>query len=163
MDRSLDGSFGRERLDLCRRVPELLQYLVTVLAEQWSRRDLGRRRRKLDWVAGRDVTATHGVLDLDDHLARLQVGIGHHLTGIETRATRNARAGQNFHDVALRELRRPALDERVDLGLALPACLGGLVARVADQVGAADGLQERMPELLRTEEEHVVVRTAGMA
>src|SRR5205807_2594456 len=73
------------------------------------------------------------------------------------------RAGQGLQYLVLGALRRPIFHQRVDLALALPAGRGRLVPGVADQVGPANDLQQRMPELLRHEEEDVVVGAAGMA
>src|SRR5262249_36383171 len=44
----------------------------------------------------------------------------------------------------------------------LPARVPRLVAGITDQVGAADGTQQRMPHLLLGEDEDVVVGAAGM-
>src|SRR5712692_8503359 len=103
------------------------------------------------------------MLDLDDHVARLEVRIVQDLAGIETRAAGNARPGEDLHDLVLRALGRPRFHQAVDLALALPAGVGGLVARVADEIGAPYGAQQRVPHLLLDEDEDVVVGAAGMA
>src|SRR5215813_12989458 len=155
--RTSDRALGLEGANLRLAVAELLQDLVTMLAEQRRRRDRRRRRRELDGVADRDVAPPHGVLDLDDHGTGLKMRVGQDLAGVETRAARHAGAGQYLHDLVLRALRRPRLDQRIDLGLVAPAGVGRLVARVADEVGAADRAQQRMPHLLLREDEDVVV------
>src|SRR4029450_1478130 len=76
---------------------------------------------------------------------------------------RDAGAGQGLHAIVLGALGSPVLDQRVDLALVLPACRGRLVPGIADEIGPADRLQERVAELLPYEQDPVVVRAAGMA
>src|SRR2546428_3878376 len=85
------------------------------------------------------------------------------LAGVQARAAWNAGAGQDLHDVVLRALRRPRFHQGVDVVLALPACLGGVVAGVADEVAPPDGVEQGQPHLLRHEDEDVVVGPAGPA
>src|SRR3989475_12241800 len=85
------------------------------------------------------------------------------LAGVQARAAWNAGAGQDLHDVVLRALRRPRFHQGVDVVLRLPACLGGVVARVADEVVPPDGVEQGQPHLLRHEDEAVVVGPAGPA
>src|SRR3989454_9709995 len=91
------------------------------------------------------------------------MGVAQDLAGVQARAAWNAGAGQDLHDVVLRALRRPRFHQGVDVVLALPACLGGVVARVADEIVPPDGPQHRKPHLLRHEDEDVVVGPAGPA
>jgi len=134
-----------------------------MLAEQRRRRDLCGRRRELHRVAGGDVAAADGMLDLDDHLARVEVRIAQNLAGVEAGAARHAGAGQDLHDLVLRAFHGPRLDHGVDLVAVAPARIAGLVTRVADEVLAAHGAEEGMPHLLLREDEHVIVGSAGMA
>src|SRR2546427_5179371 len=85
------------------------------------------------------------------------------LAGVQARAAWNAGAGQDLHDVVLRALRRPRFHQGVDVVLALPACLGGVIARVADEIVPPDGAEQGQPHLLRHEDEDVVVGPAGPA
>src|SRR3984893_1255950 len=103
------------------------------------------------------------MLDLDDHVAGTEERIAQHLAGVETGSARHPGAREDFHDVVLRALRRPALHERIDFTSALPAGLRRLVARVADEVVAADGAKEGMPQLLLGEGEDVLIGSAGLA
>src|SRR3989449_11681021 len=85
------------------------------------------------------------------------------LAGVQARAAWNAGAGQDLHDVVLRALRRPRFHQGVDVVLALPACLGGVIARVADEIVPPDGAEQGHPPLLRHEDEDVGVGAAGLA
>src|SRR2546422_3574733 len=91
------------------------------------------------------------------------MGVAQDLAGVQARAAWNAGAGQDLHDLVLRALRRPRLHQGVDLVPVLRARLGGVVARVADEVAPPDGPQQRKPHLLRHEDEDVVVGPAGPA
>src|SRR5262249_60825767 len=62
--------------------------------------------------------------------------------------------------LVLRALSRPGRDQGIDLGLVAPAGVARLVAHVTDEVGAADRAQQRVPQLLLDEDEHVVVGPA---
>src|SRR2546426_9379078 len=91
------------------------------------------------------------------------MGVAQDLAGVQARAAWHAGAGQDLHAVVLRALRRPRFHQGVDVVLALPACLGGVVSRVADEVVPPDGVEQGQPHLLRHEDEDVVVGPAGPA
>ena len=75
-------------------------------------------------------------------------------------------APMQLHRLFLGVLAGPGGDDLVDLGAALAARLLGVVARVADQILAADDLQQALPMLgigAAAEDVDVVVRPAGLA
>ena len=60
-----------------------------------------------------------------DHAARLEVRVGQELGGREAGAGRHAGLAERVHHLVLGMLHRPALDQRVDLGL-----VGGAPLRI---------------------------------
>src|SRR6202011_4076068 len=81
-------------------------------------------------------------------------------------ARRDADRAQFCHRLVLRALAGPGRDDLVDLGLALHAGIGSLVARIADEVLAPDQFQQARPMLgigTTGQQVNVIVGAAGLA
>ena len=88
-------------------------------------------------------------------------GVGHQLDRVEDRAGRDAGRADDLHRLFLGVLAGPGGDDLVDLGGMLAARVLGVVARVALEVLAADGLEQALPMLgvaAAAEDVDVIVR-----
>ena len=93
-------------------------------------------------------------------------GVVHQLEGVEHRARRHAGLADDPHRLFLGVLAGPGGDDLVDLGGALAARRTGVVARIADQILAADDLQQPRPMFgigAAGEDIDIIVRSAGLA
>src|SRR6266480_3881080 len=70
---------------------ELAEQGSGMLAEQWRAGDLGRRVRQFDRAADGLIGAARRVIDIEDHVARLQVRVGEYLASVLAAAARNTR------------------------------------------------------------------------
>src|SRR5437899_12836896 len=78
--RASDHAVALERGQIALAVAqELAVDLGVVLAEEWSTRDLGRRRRHADRVAGDRHASPPRMVALADHAALAQLLVGHAL------------------------------------------------------------------------------------
>src|SRR5690348_10664621 len=108
-----DGAVRPELRDLVRRVPELSEDLVGVLAEQRGRATNGPRRlRQADGYAGGAHTTCDRVVDFRDQSEMSYDRIVEDLTQIVDRSDRHVRLAQLAHDVRLGHLMHACRDER---------------------------------------------------
>ena len=113
------------------------QQVVGVLAEQRRAGHFGRRVGQLDRAADGLVGAARRIVDIDDHLARLQMRVGQHLAGVQAGAARHPGIAEQPHHLVLGALARPFLDDRVQRRAVLPARLRRLEARIVGQLRPA--------------------------
>ena len=98
----------------------------------------GRRIRQFDRAADGLIGAAGRIIDVDDHLARLQMRVGQDFAGVLHRAARHAGLAQEAHRLVLGARSGPFLDDRVERGAVLPARRRSAEARVVGQFGPAD-------------------------
>src|SRR5712692_7577478 len=134
-----------------------------MLAQEWSGCNLGRRSRELHRISGRNVWPAHWMLDLDDHLPRVQVRIVEYFASVLARPARHSSLGQDLHHLVFWSLRGPGFNQRTDFRHVLQASVGSIIARITDQILTVNGAQERVPHLLLRQDEHVIVRAAWIA
>src|SRR3954454_22411332 len=128
-------------------VQELREDLRAVLAQQRRALDLDRRVRQREGAAdGREATPL-GVLDVDDHALRAQALVLEQVLRAQHRAARDVDRVQLAERLPLGLRERPLLDEGEDLVQAGQARLGGGVVLVLDELGLADLLHQRGPDL----------------
>src|SRR4051794_24384037 len=128
-------------------VQELLQDLGVVLAEQWRALDLDRRVRQRERAADGGKAPALGVLHVDDHALRAQALVLEQVLRAQHRAARDVDRVELAERLPLGLRERPLLDEREDLVQAREARLGGGVILVLDELGMADLLHQRSPDL----------------
>src|SRR6516162_8031340 len=128
-----------------------------MLAEQWRAAHPHRRVRQFDRAADSLIRAAGRIVDIDDHVARLQMWIGQDLAGVLTGAAGHAGGAENAHDLVLGTGAGPLLDDRVQGGAVLPAYLLGRKAWILGQFRPIDRLAEGRPHLLLRSDEGVVV------
>src|SRR5438270_8792251 len=127
----LDDAVVAQSFDFVRGdAAELAQKRVGMLAEQWRAGHLGRRVRQFDRAADSLVGAARRVIDIEDHVAGLQVRIGEHLAGVLAGAARNTRLTQYTHDLVLAAPTRPFLDYRIQRFAVFPAHLRRIETRI---------------------------------
>src|SRR3954467_9004933 len=128
-------------------VQELREDLGAVLAQQRRALDLDRRVRQREGAAdGREATPLGG-LDVADHAPRAQALVLEQVLRAQHRAARDVDRVQLAERLPLGLRERPLLDEGEDLVQAGQARLGGGVVLVLDELGLADLLHQRGPDL----------------
>src|SRR3954464_10800541 len=143
-----DGAGLGELVDLLALVVEELgQDLRAVLAEQRRALDLHRRVRQRERAADRREAPALGVLDVDDHALGAQALVLEQVLRAEHRAARDVDRVQLAERLPLGLRERPLLDQGEDLVQAREARLGGGVVLVLDELGLADLLHQRGPDL----------------
>src|SRR4051794_40384504 len=143
-----DGAGLGELVDLVALVvQELGEDLRAVLAEQRRALDLDRRVGQRERAADRREAPALGVLDVDDHALGAQPLVLEQVLRAEHRPARDADRVELAERLPLRLRERPLLDEGEDLVQARQARLGRGVVRVLDELGMADLLHERGPDL----------------
>src|SRR5215472_18694846 len=100
---------------------ELGEECLGMLAEQWRAGHLGGRVRQFDRTADGLVSAAGRVIDIEDHLARLQMRIRQDLAGVLAGAARHAGRAEDAHYLVLRSGTGPFLDDLVERGAVFPA------------------------------------------
>src|SRR5262245_12850107 len=85
------------------------------------------------------------MIDGDNHLALLNSGILRDLHGVIDRPSRNASVAQDLHDLLLGAALGKLSQDAVHFVVMGPALLWSVEALIADQVVAADGLQQPVP------------------
>jgi len=93
---------------------------------------------KLERRAGRSERAVDGMVDLDEHLARLHLRVGDHLGHVVHGRGGDAAFRQRLHDRGLGPLAGPALDDAGDLVAAIATGRSRREAGIAHEVAAAD-------------------------
>ena len=132
-------------------------YLVVGYAQNLAQNPLGVFAQKgwgnggrfravyLDWVADYRILAPIGVLDVDCHAPRAQVGVLQNLRRVLHRAGGDSQLGENLRRLMLGYGSRPRAHYGLHLVGAGGARFGGVVARVAYQVGASGEREYRIP------------------
>src|SRR5579875_546964 len=165
--RLLDRLFAAQRLDLFAAEPEQLAIdLLGMGAEQRGGRDRHLRARHLDRPARHLEIAAHRMLDGDEDLAAIEIGIVEQFHRVHDRAGGDAVVAEPLHDLELGVVLGPFGDHGVDLMAVLEALLRAVEARIADQILASDDLEEPLPVLgigPGSVDVAVVVRTAALA
>src|SRR4051795_6803376 len=128
-------------------VEELGQDLRAVLAEQRRALDLDRRVGQRERAADRREAPALGVLDVDDHALGPQPLVLEQVLRAEHRPARDVDRVELAERLPLGLRERPLLDELPDVLEVREARLGRRVVRVVDQLGVADLLHERSPDL----------------
>src|SRR5919112_1558038 len=128
-------------------VQELLQDLGVVLAQQRRALDLDRRVRQRERTADGGEAATLGVVDVHDHALRAQAFVLEKVLRAEHRAAGDVDRVQLAERLPLGLRDRPLLDQREDLVELVQAHLGRRVVGVVDELGMADLVHERLPDL----------------
>src|SRR5271166_3244937 len=142
---------------------QLAQEGVGVFAEQWRARHLGRRIGQLDRVADGPVGAAFRVIDIEDHLTRLQMRVGEHLAGVLAGAARNSRLAQYLHNLVLAAPTRPFFNNRIQRLAVFPAHLRRIETRIVGQLGPAHCPCHARPHLLLRGDENIIVGAARRA
>ena len=106
-----------------------------MLAEQRWATDPDGRGRQLHGAADRLIGAPLRVVDVDDHLTRLEVRVGKDLAGILAGATRHAGFTQQPHHLVLAALSGPISNDGIERRAIFPARLERFEARVFRQFG----------------------------
>src|SRR3954463_11570518 len=128
-------------------VQELGEDLRAVLAEQRRALDLHRRVRQREGAADRREATSLGMLHVDDHALGAQALVLQQVLRAQHRAARDVDRVELAERLPLRLRERPLLDEAEDLVQARQARLGGGVILVFDELGMADLLHQRSPDL----------------
>src|SRR5438093_13635784 len=81
---------------------DLTEQRLAVLAEQWRAAHRDRGVRQFDRAADGLIGAAGRIVDIDDHLARLQMRVGQDLAGVLAGAARDAGLPEDAHDLVLR-------------------------------------------------------------
>src|SRR4051795_6042378 len=143
-----DGAGLGELVDLLALVVEELgQDLRAVLAEQRRALDLDRRVGQRERAADRREAPALGVLDVDDHALGAQALVLEQVLRAEYRPARDVDRVELAERLPLGLRERPLLDEGEDLVQAREARLRGGVVLVLDELGLADLLHQRGPDL----------------
>src|SRR3954470_9062218 len=146
--RPSDRARLRELLDLLGLVvQELGEDLRAVLAEQRRALDLHGRGRERERAADRREAPALGVVDVDDHPLGAQPLVLEQVLRAEHRPARDVDRVELAEGLPLGLRDRPLLDELPDVLEVREARLGRRVVRILDQLGVADLLHERGPEL----------------
>src|SRR6201989_711565 len=143
-----DGAGLAELLHLVGLVlEELLEDLGAVLAKQRRAAGLPGRVRQRERAADGREPPPIGVVDVDDHALRAQALVLEEVLRAQHRAAGDVDGVELAERLPLGLRERPLLDQAEDLVQPRQARLGRRVVGVLDEVGAADLLGERLPDL----------------
>jgi hypothetical protein len=154
---STNGARGAQLRDIRRRVTQLRQHLVGMLAEQRRPRDRNLAVGQADGIGHGHEGSALGMLHLDQGAALAQRGVVVQILHAEDGPARHVDPVEEPHRLDLLMLKRPFLDDPeavVEMG---DARLRGGVLGMFDQLGPADQLHQRRPDLRLDDDVDIVV------